>query len=137
MKTEKSFTKNQIVVMFRPTYGEGCGEGTWGWRRARVVSCGKVKMTVETLDGVMLGRNYEPTKDTHDQYGDLNRVIFMDDMSDDDIVRKALDFANIDIESAKERYNYQIKHSTNESYIESTKTLLNHLFTISARAVSL
>lgn len=133
MKNEKAFTKNQIAVMFRPSYGKG----TWGWRRVRVFSCGKVKMTIETLDGEMLGRNYEPTKETHDRYGDLNRVIFMEDTSDDVIVSKALEFANIDIESAKQRYEYQIKHSTNESYIKDTKAMLDHMFTISAQVVSL
>ena len=134
MSNVKAFTKNQVVVMFRPAAANG---KVWGWRRARVVSCGKVKMTIESMDGEMLGRNYEPTKNTHDQYGGLNRVIFLDDMSDEQILNHAISFAKMDVESVKVGYKYQIEHSQNEQYKVDTQKLIDELNSVVVSVVAL
>ncbi len=127
VKATKDFTKGQIVIV-ASSY---CGNGTWDWRRARVVSCGVKKMTLESLDGEMLGRNFPPRFEVYYQSRDqkpcLNNTIVMADLSDEEAITLIKSWADYTVEWETWRLNVCLDSDNSEGYKQSIRKELEKL----------
>lgn len=129
MKNTKDFTKGQIVIV-ASNYDS---KGTWSWQRARVVSCGTKQMTLETLDGEMMGRNFPPRFEVNyiiaDQKPNINHTIVMADRSDEEAVTLISSWAAYTIEWETWRLNWCLKGNHGEAYDSSINRELSKLRT--------
>lgn len=126
-KPTKDFTKGQIVIV-ACNY---CGKGTWEWRRARVVSCGAKQMTLESLGGEMLGRNFPPRFEVHHQFRDqkpcLNNTIVMADRSDEEAIAMVKSWADYTVEWETWRLNLCLASDNSEGYKQAIRKELEKL----------
>ncbi|MGL4353097.1 MAG: hypothetical protein ACRCTP_04070 [Aeromonas popoffii] len=127
MKITKDFTKGQIVIV-ASNYDD---KGTWEWRRARVVSCGMKQMTLESLEGEMLGRNYPPRFEVNYQFANqkpgINNTIVMADRNDEEAAALVKSWADYTIEWETYRLNKCLEGNHGENYDRSIQKDLKSL----------
>lgn len=114
----KAFNKGDLVTYI----SSWDNKGTVVYRQAVVVSCGKKQMTLQTENGVMMGRNYHPVAGTTEGLGGT-----FPRMEGEELERVALQIAANIVASETKHFETCLAAGHGEGYDAAIRKQMNEL----------